>query len=171
MYLIVNVAQGGEYLFLLSENSTLILQYGEWWQLFTAMWVHADILHIASNMVALLIFGLMLEGSVKTWQYLVIYLVSGLFGNIGSLFLSDPYSFSLGASGCIFGVLAASFVVHRRLDPTALLIGVLFAIFFIILSIAPDVDSFAHIFGAAGGVLFGYIFSGKPPEERFKDVY
>jgi rhomboid protease GluP len=162
---------GPNSLYYFSENSILVLQYGEWWLLFTAMWVHADILHIASNMVALLIFGLMLEGSVKTWQYVVIYLVSGLLGNLGSLLLSDPYSFSLGASGCIFGVLAASFVVNRRIDPTALLIGIVFSIFFIILSIAPDVDSFAHIFGAAGGVIFGYVFSGKPPEERFKDVY
>lgn len=122
-------------------------------------------------MFALLLFGLMLENSVRWWQYLLIYLVSGLCGNVASLFLSDYNSFSLGASGCVFGVLAASFVVNRRFDPTAIVIGIVFAIFFIILSIGSQVDVFAHIFGAAEGVLFGIIFSPKTPEEQFQDVY
>ncbi|HMF31627.1 MAG TPA: rhomboid family intramembrane serine protease [Candidatus Lokiarchaeia archaeon] len=171
VFLVINVLLGEDYLLPFAQNNILILQYGEWWRLFTANWVHADILHIASNMVALLIFGLALENTVKKWQYLAIYLVSGFFGNVASLFLSDPYVYSLGASGCIFGVLAASFVVNRRLDPTALIMGIIFTIFFIILSIGPDIDVFAHIFGAAGGLLFGYAFSTKSPEERFKDVY
>lgn len=122
-------------------------------------------------MVGLLIFGLMLENSVLKWQYLLIYFCSGLAGNIVSLFLAPLNIDSLGASGCIFGVLAASFIVNRRFDPAAIGLGVLFSIFFVILSIAPDVDTWAHAFGALGGIIFGYVFSPKSPEERFKNVY
>ncbi len=171
LFLVVNLLLGGDLLLSLTQNNNAILVEGEIWRLFTANWFHADILHLLSNMVGLLIFGLMLENAVLKWQYLLIYLCSGLIGNIASLFLAPPYVDSLGASGCIFGVLAASFIINRRFDPAAFGLGILFSIFFVILSIAPNVDTWAHVFGALGGIILGYVFSPKSPEERFKNIY
>ncbi len=171
VFLVVNLLMGDEFVLLFTQNNNLILVKGEIWRLFTANWFHADIFHLLSNMVGLLIFGLMLENAVLKWQYLLIYFCSGLLGNIASLFLAEPYIDSLGASGCIFGILAASFIVNRRFDPAAIVLGILFSVFFVILSIAPQVDTWAHAFGALGGIILGYIFTPKKPEERFKNVY
>ncbi len=167
----VNLILGDEILYIVAQNNDAILVQGEFWRLFTATWFHAGIFHLLSNMVGLLIFGLMLENAVRKWQFLLIYFCSGLIGNISSLFLAEPYVYSLGASGCIFGVLAASFIVNRRFDPAAVGLGIIFSIFFVILSIAPQVDTWAHAFGALGGILLGYAFTPKNPEERFKNVY
>ncbi len=171
LFLVINLLLREDYLLIFTQNNYLILEKGEFWRLFTANWFHADIFHLLSNMVGLLLFGLMLENAVLKWQYLLIYICSGLIGNIASLFLAESYIYSLGASGCIFGVLAASFVVNRRFDPAAIGLGIVFSIFFVILSIAPQVDTWAHAFGALGGIIFGYIFTPKNPEERFKNVY
>jgi len=171
LFLVVNLLLSNEYLLLFAQNNYFILEQGEIWRLFTANWFHADIFHLLSNMVGLLIFGFMLENTVLKWQYLLIYFCSGLIGNVASLFLAELDVFSLGASGCIFGMLAASFIVNRRFDPAAIGLGIVFSIFFVILSMAPQVDTWAHAFGALGGIVLGYAFSPKAPEERFKDVY
>ncbi len=171
LFLVFNLLLGEEFLLEFTQNNYSILAEGEIWRIFTANWFHGDILHLLSNMVGLLIFGLMLENAVLKWQYLLIYFCSGLIGNIASLFLAPLFVDSLGASGCIFGVLAASFIINRRFDPAAIGLGIIFSIFFVILSIAPNVDSWAHAFGALGGIILGYAFSPKSPEERFKNVY
>jgi len=171
IYLFVNLTLGDLYVLRFTQNNYLILVQGQWWRLFTANWFHANALHLISNMVALLIFGISLENSVQKGVYFAIYLISGLMGNIASLFLSDFYVESLGASGCVFGVLAASIVVNRRFDPVAVILGVVFAGLFVIMSFGPEIDTWAHLFGALGGIIFGAIFTPQAPEKRFKDVY
>jgi rhomboid protease GluP len=171
LFLFVNLFLGDELLFVVAQNNDAILVHGEIWRLFTANWFHANIFHLLSNMVGLLIFGLMLENAVSKWQFLLIYFCSGLAGNIASLLLAEPYVNSLGASGCIFGVLAASFIVNRRFDPAAVGLGIVFSIFFVLLSIAPQVDTWAHAFGTLAGIILGYSFTPKNPEERFRNVY
>jgi membrane associated rhomboid family serine protease len=110
-------------------------------------------------MIGLLIFGIALETISKKWQYLVIYLSSGLVGNVASLFLLGPGAESLGASGAIFGVLAAAFILPRRYNKQSLAISFFFIVFYVLASIAPGVDTWAHLFGAAGGVIFGFLFT------------
>src|SRR3989304_7138951 len=73
---------------------------GWYWQLFTAMFVHASIVHLAGNMFFLLIFGLRAEELFNTKEYLAIYLLSGLVGNLLTLLLG-PEMISVGASGAI----------------------------------------------------------------------
>ncbi len=82
----------------------LIIQ-GQLWRLFTPMFLHGSILHIALNMYALLAFGPQLERYYGHGRYLALYLVSGFAGNVASfLFSSAP---SLGSSTAIFGLLGA----------------------------------------------------------------
>src|SRR3989304_7908038 len=71
---------------------------GWYWQLFTAMFVHADIVHIFGNMFFLLIFGLRAEELFKVKEYLLIYFLSGLAGNALSLLFGLNAPPSVGAS-------------------------------------------------------------------------
>ncbi len=144
---------------MLAQNNTLLLANGEWWRLFTAMWLHANITHLGSNMIGLLMFGVSLETIARRWQYLVIYFSAGLVGNLGSLAFSDPFSYSLGASGCIFGVLAAVMIGQRDLSRQNLFKAFLYIALYIGASAGPNVDSWAHIFGAVAGVLLILAFT------------
>jgi rhomboid protease GluP len=143
----------------LAQNNTLILVNGEWWRLFTAMWLHVDLIHLGSNMLGLFMFGISLETFTRRWQYLVIYFAAGLVGNLGSLAFSDPFSYSLGASGCVFGVLAAAIIGRRAFLQQNLCMAVLFIAAYLGSSAGPGVDSWAHIFGAVAGALLIFLFT------------
>ncbi len=80
------------------------------WMLFTAMFLHANPLHLFGNVMFLLLFGVALEEQVSKARWLIIYLASGLTGNLAFLFLG-PFlgqELGLGASGAIYGLLGAA---------------------------------------------------------------
>lgn len=84
------------------QNTTLILD-GDVWRLFTAMFLHADIAHLAGNMISLLYLGSVVRKYYTDLEFIIVYLLSGLFGCFLSfMFLTE--SFSLGASGAIMGL-------------------------------------------------------------------
>lgn len=100
-----------------AQINPLVLQ-GEYWRLFTAMFLHSpsNIFHIALNMLSLFFIGRQVEILYGKWRYLVIYLVSGICGGLTFLFLS-PGDIAVGASGAIFGVfgaLGAFLIANRR---------------------------------------------------------
>ena len=91
-------------------------------------------------------------------KFLVIYFISGLIGNVFSLFLLPANVISLGSSGAIFGLIGIALIMviidNRSLLPFALLyIG-----YFIISSFMPGINMWAHIFGLLAGLLLGYIW-------------
>ena len=93
-----------------------IQQTGEYWRLFTAMFLHFNIFHIGLNMLSLFFIGTAVELFYGKWRYLVIYLVSGIAGGIATLFLT-PDALAAGASGAIFGVFGALgifYILNRR---------------------------------------------------------
>jgi rhomboid protease GluP len=93
-----------------------VLQSGEYWRIFTAMFLHFNILHIGLNMLSLFFIGTAVEVFYGKWRYLVIYLVSGIAGGIVTLYMT-PDAFAAGASGAIFGVFGALgifYVLNRR---------------------------------------------------------
>jgi membrane associated rhomboid family serine protease len=87
--------------------------HGEWWRLFTAMFLHASFFHLAVNMYSLYFVGSIMEQVIGRWRFLLLYLASGLAGSAGALVLS-PLTPTVGASGAIFGVLGGLFVLERR---------------------------------------------------------
>jgi membrane associated rhomboid family serine protease len=87
--------------------------HGEWWRLITSAFLHYGPIHLGLNMLSLYFAGSILEQVVGRWRYVLIYLVSGLAGSAGALYLS-PNVASAGASGAIFGVLGALLVLERR---------------------------------------------------------
>ncbi|MEZ5741127.1 MAG: rhomboid family intramembrane serine protease [Burkholderiaceae bacterium] len=77
------------------------------WRLFSAMFLHAGLIHIGFNMWALRDMGMIAERFYGKAQFLLIYVVSGLFASLASLFFSAANSVSVGASGAVFGVAGA----------------------------------------------------------------
>ncbi len=96
----------------------LFVQQGQVWRIFTAMFLHFSILHIALNMLSLFFIGTAVEVFFGKWRYLVIYLGSGILGGV-FVFFMDPSGtvVNAGASGAIFGVFGALgvfYFVNRR---------------------------------------------------------
>lgn len=132
---------------------------GEWWRLFSAMFLHGSVDHLIGNCIALYIVGMPCEHAVGFTRAAVVYLVSGLSGSALSVTMSPGPS--LGASGAIFGVLESVvvflykyqkffFLRDKRIGFVLMLwAGYQVAIGFL----TPFVDNFAHLGGLAGGAL------------------
>jgi rhomboid protease GluP len=148
---------------------------GEWWRLFTAMFLHGGMTHILMNMVSLYIIGRGMEMYFDAKSYLSIYLFSGLLGGLASLYM-HPQSVGIGASGAIFGVfgaLAGFFIAHRKRigEHTRSFMKEFTAIIVINLVIGfsiASVDVSAHIAGLFAGFIGGYLLSKDP---KFIGIY
>jgi membrane associated rhomboid family serine protease len=126
---------------------------GDWWRLFTAMFLHYGPFHLGLNMLALWWFGSAVELVLGRGRYLLLYIVSGLAGSAGAL-LFTPNSATVGASGAIFGILGAALVLERQ--RTYVLGGGAFGIIAINLVITfalPGISIGGHLGGLAGGAL------------------
>ena len=133
----------------------LLVWRGWLWQLFTSMFVHADIVHLAGNMFFLLIFGLRAEELFSAKEYLAIYLLSGLAGNLLTLLL-EPNMISVGASGAIFGLFGAVTIYIRRAVGQSIISALMYAFFLLLLNSGYGVNVVAHFGGLAVGLLLGY---------------
>lgn len=129
---------------------------GAVWQLFTSLFIHASIAHIGGNMLFLFIFGLRAEEMFDTEQYLLIYFLSGLAGNLLTL-AYGPDMVSVGASGAIFGVFGAVTIYARRSIGQSIVSALLFAFFLLLINIGPEVNILAHIGGLVAGLAIGYL--------------
>jgi rhomboid protease GluP len=137
------------------QYNALVLN-GEPWRLLTAIFIHANLLHIVGNMLFLLIFGLRAEKLFDLKEYLAIYFLSGLAGGLLTL-LMGPDVWSIGASGAIFGIIGASTIYPSRAIGQSIVTALLFSFFLLIInSLSPDVNIFAHLGGLAAGLLIGY---------------
>jgi membrane associated rhomboid family serine protease len=132
----------------------LVNEGGEWYRLVTSAFLHEGLWHIAGNMILLFFLGRILEPGIGTARFTAIYAVSLLAGSFGALLLS-PDSLSFGASGAVFGVLGATFVIARGrgVDALASSIGVLILINLAISFGVPGISIGAHLGGLVAGVL------------------
>ncbi len=139
---------------------------GAWWQLFTAIFVHASIAHLVGNMLFLLIFGLRGEEMFSLPEFLGIYLVGGLVGNLLSLAFG-PNFISVGASGAIFALFGAIVIYSRRSVRQSLLGALVYAFFLFFISSGEGVNILAHLGGLGFGLAAGYLLAKnrKPHEE------
>ncbi len=134
-------------------------QFFEPWRMLTSIFAHASIIHIALNMYTLWVFGMALEPMLGRARYLTLFLISGFAGSLGVLLIASPNTGVLGASGAIFGMFGAFFIIQRRLGGSATQILVLVALNLAIgfipgLNIAWQ----AHVGGLVGGLLTGLIY-------------
>ncbi len=123
----------------------------EWYRLVTSMFLHGSILHIMFNMYVLVVLGPTLERILGHGRFLLLFLVSGLGGSIASYWLSAPTTFSVGASGAIFGLMGALLVAGRRLKFDVTMVLVLIAINLAIGFIFSGIDWRAHLGGLVTG--------------------
>ena len=147
----------------------LVVLKGEWWRLFTAMFLHGGMTHLLMNMFSLYLIGRGMEMYFDTRSYLIIYLFSGLLGGLASLYM-HPNSVGIGASGAIFGVfgaLAGFFLAHRdkiAADSKAFMkdFAVVLGINLVLGLSIPSIDVSAHIGGLIIGLIGGYVISKNP---------
>ena len=139
---------------------------GEYYRLLTAAFLHGGVLHIAFNMMALYIVGTQLEALFGASRYLAIYLVSALGGSTFAYLLAPTFTRSVGASGAIFGLFGALFVVARRFSfDTSAIAGVILvnlAITFLL----PTIEWRAHVGGLVTGAVVAAALAYAPRRQR-----
>jgi len=135
--------------------------HGWWWQLFTAMFVHVSILHIGFNMYFLVVMGSQLESILGGRRLIGVYLLSGLAGNLLSLVLLPPNTISAGASGALFGIVGTLIVISGMVGGNMQAALLNAAFLFLINSIFPGVNAFAHLGGLLTGMAIGYYYGKK----------
>jgi membrane associated rhomboid family serine protease len=127
---------------------------GEWYRLITSGFLHAGLLHIGFNMFLLLVLGRLLEPALGTARFLVLYFASMLAGSFGALVL-DPNALTYGASGAVFGLAGATFIIARGRGMEALAGEIGFLILFNLAwsFIYPHISIGGHIGGLIGGIV------------------
>jgi membrane associated rhomboid family serine protease len=131
---------------------------GEWYRLVTSGFLHAGIIHLGFNMFLLLVLGRLLEPGLGTPRFLALYFASLLAGSFGAL-LVDPNSLTIGASGAVFGLAGAVFIIARGrgMDALAGEIGLLILFNLIFSFVAPRISVGGHVGGLVGGVICALI--------------
>ena len=120
----------------------------------TAAFLHYGPIHLLMNMFALYWFGSLLEQRIGSGKFLLLYVVSGLAGSAGALLL-DPLKPTVGASGAIFGVLGAGFVLERQRDYVfgGSAVGIIVLNLVFTLSFSSFISVGGHIGGLIGGAI------------------
>ena len=128
---------------------------GEYYRIVTGGLLHSGLIHLAINMVALYFLGALLERAIGPWRFAGIFFVSLLGGSLGALILS-PEDLTVGASGAVFGLMAAGFIEarDRGLNDVASQIGFYVIINLVFTFSVPNISVGGHLGGmVAGGVL------------------
>ena len=144
-----------------------VFEYGQWWRLFTAMFVHFGWQHFLSNTLGLLIFGLKVEKYFGHIMFLLIYVLSGLVGSLFSIFITTSYS--AGASGAIYGIVGFLFVFTRLTKRSVEFLNWYLMFSYIAIGIAmgfamPGIDNAGHIGGLITGGLIGFLVAKGYPK-------
>jgi membrane associated rhomboid family serine protease len=128
---------------------------GEWYRLLTGGFLHAGLLHIGFNMFALFILGRLLEPAIGTPRFIALYFASLFAGAFGAIALTDPHTVTVGASGAVFGLFAAAFVIARGrgLNQLATELGVILLINLGLTFGVPGISIGGHLGGIVGGFI------------------
>src|ERR1700749_596934 len=145
------------------QHDKLIVDYGlfgpfvakgEWYRLLTSGFLHASFIHIGFNMLLLCFLGRLLEPALGAPRFLALYFPSWLAGSFGALIL-EPNSLGIGASGAIFGLAGATFIIARGrgMDALAGQIGFLIVFNLIFSFASPRISVGAPLGGLIGGII------------------
>jgi membrane associated rhomboid family serine protease len=136
------------------------VQDGDWWRLITSAFMHYGPFHLLLNMYGLYFAGTLLERAIGHWRFLLLYLVSGLAGSAGALVWS-PNAFTLGASGALFGILGALFVLERRghLATEGQIAGLIIINLIFTIAFARLISVGGHFGGLIGGLVSMFILT------------
>ncbi len=154
-------------------NSRLVLAEPVYFlRIFTALFLHGNIIHLLSNSIAILIGGPFVERLVGKYWFWVIFLYSAAFGSVASLFLSKPYIVSVGASGGIMGIFSAALVLtNLKVKPEYrqnLNIIFLQSTIPSLIPLSRGIDYAAHTGGAIGGAILGLFLLAFWPSNQIR---
>jgi membrane associated rhomboid family serine protease len=129
----------------------------DYWRLITAGFLHSGLLHLGFNMYILYWLGTMLEPALGHARFLALYMASLLAGSFGALLVS-PNAVTVGASGAVFGLMGAAFVMQRSrgIDPMQSGVGPVILINLALSFIIPNISIGGHIGGLIGGAAAAY---------------
>jgi rhomboid protease GluP len=136
---------------------------GEPWRLFTSMFVHIGLAHVASNMLVFAYVGPTVERMLGNAGFLVLYLVAGLAGSLLALY-ANPLQVEAGASGAIFGIYGALVALLLRdresipphVSSKLLRFATIFVVYNLVYSLTPGISMAAHIGGLIAGFACGF---------------
>jgi membrane associated rhomboid family serine protease len=133
--------------------------YAEPWRMITALFVHSptSFLHILFNMYSLFVIGPILERMLGRIRFLALYLLSGLGGSVAVLLIA-PGTPVVGASGAIFGLLGAFFVIQRKLGGNTVQVLIVIGLNLVIGFIVPGVAWQAHVGGLVVGAAVALVY-------------
>lgn len=150
------------------DNSWMAIKYnGEYYRIFTSMFLHADLNHLLNNMFVLFIIGKRYESSEGKFRFSIVYFLGGILASIASLsynMILGNEIVSLGASGAIFALIGASVAAvvkcRNKLKTISKRQMILFAVFSLYAGFAnSSTDNVAHLGGLISGFLIGLVIT------------
>lgn len=181
LWLLINLLQLpiGELIYALGAGSNYYILQGEFWRLFTPIFLHADFMHMLFNSFALVLFGPALEQMLGKGKFLLGYFGAGIIGNIGTLLLgpNDFWYIHVGASGAIYGlfgiyIFIVAFRKHLMDQQSTQIVMIIFIIGLVMTFIQPNINVYGHVFGFIGGfALAPLILIGAKPFNSWRVVH
>ena len=173
MYIFGNGSNDIKTLIDFGGNAIIYTKMGEYYRLFTSIFLHAGIIHLLCNMYSLYVLGPQVENFYGKVKYLIIFIVSGISGSLLSTALSGNNAISVGASGAIFGLLGSVlyFGYHYRVYLGNVLKSQIIPLIILNLVmgfILSGIDNLAHIGGLIGGI-FASMAVGVPDKSTKVD--
>ena len=143
---------------------------GEWWRLVTGGFLHGGLLHLVFNMFLLWMLGQQLEHLHGPVRYVGLYLGSLAAGSLGVMLMA-PMSLTVGASGAVFGLMAATVVhqVHRGVNPWHTGLGGLVVVNLVFTFGRPGISIGGHLGGLVGGALLAWLLDASD-RRRFRSM-
>lgn len=160
----------GEDLLKIGANFKPLVADGQWWRLLTSVFIHGGIMHLVSNMFGLYIVGLFLEHVLGKTKYLLIYLATGIFASLSSMWWHEA-TVSVGASGAIFGLygifiaLLLFKVFPPQLSKAFLSFSLIFVGYNLLMGLMGGIDNAAHIGGLISGFVIGCFMASQLREQ------
>ncbi len=140
---------------------------GAWWQVVTSVFTHLTLIHIALNMFSLIVIGPSIERVLGRARFLAIYAVSGLAGSAFVMWLTNPESSTVGASGAIFGLMGAllllAYKAKGNYQQVLIIIGVNIA--YTVLNVGT-ISWQGHFGGLLGGIVATWLVAWAPRKNR-----
>jgi membrane associated rhomboid family serine protease len=140
----------------------LEVAHGQWYRLVTAAFLHYGLIHILSNMYALWVVGPQLEAALGRLRFATLYVLAGIGGGILSVASGPGFEQAAGASGAIYGLFAALYVLARHMNLNTGPIVTTIAINLVITFSIPNIDWRGHLGGLATGAAVAAVIAFAP---------
>jgi rhomboid protease GluP len=135
-------------------DAAWLVARGQWWRLFSAIFIHSGIIHLAFNSYALIFIGPLLEEYLGKERFLVLYLATGVFGFVLSNWYYPPMLTTVGASGAIFGMIGVAITLSKRWSAWGSILHqqlIHWAIYGLIYGLLLGANNAAHVGGFVSG--------------------